>query len=89
MSRALYEALGSDRSPRLFANGGKDATHHHNLGAYLLAQCLVASLRDANVLLAQHLVADLPPFDPAHPGNPDDFKLPVSPLRSTVAPRGN
>jgi lysophospholipase L1-like esterase len=89
MSRALYEALGPDRSPRLFANDGKDATHHNNLGAYLLARCIVASLRDANVPLAQHLVADLQPFDPAHPGNPDDFKLSASPQRSTVSPRGN
>lgn len=89
MSRALYEGLGPDQSPRLFANGGKDATHHNNLGAYLLARCIVASLRDANVPLAQHLVADLPLFDPAHPGNPDDFRLPASPQRSAVSPRGN
>jgi lysophospholipase L1-like esterase len=89
MSRALYEGLGPDQSPRLFANGGKDATHHNNLGAYFLAQCIVKSLRDSGDLLTRHLVADLPPFDPLHPGNPDDFKLPASPLRSTVAPRGN
>ncbi|MBX3751839.1 MAG: rhamnogalacturonan acetylesterase [Opitutaceae bacterium] len=87
-SRMLYEALGPTQSPRLFANAGKDATHHNNLGAYLLAQAVVQSLRDQNCPLAQHLVGDLPPFDPAHPGNPDDFKLPASPQRSTVAPRG-
>lgn len=88
-SRLLYEALGPTVSPRLFANGGKDATHHNNLGAYLLAQAVAQGLRDQNCPLAQHLLGDLPPFDPAHPGNPDDFKLPASPQRSTVAPRGN
>lgn len=88
-SRALYEALGPELSPRLFANGRKDATHHNNLGAYLLAKCVVESLRDAKVHLAQHFVADLQPFDPTHPVNPDDFKLPASPLRSTIVPRGN
>ncbi len=88
-SRTLYEALGPTQSPRLFANGGKDATHHNNLGAYRLAQAVAQSLSDQNCPLAQHLVGDLPPFDPAHPGNPDDFKLPASPQRSTVAPRGN
>lgn len=89
LSRTLYEALGPGRSPHLFANRGQDATHHNNLGAYLLVQCVVKSLRDANVPLAQHLIADLPTFDPAHPGDPEDFKLPASPQRSTVAPRGN
>lgn len=88
-SRALYEALGPAQSPRLFANGGKDATHHNNLGAYLLAQAVAQGLRDQHCPLAQHLVGDLPPFDPAHPGNPDDFKLPPSPQRSSLAPRGN
>lgn len=88
-SRALYEALGPAQSPRFFANGGKDATHHNNLGAYFLAQAVAQGLRDQGCPLAQHLVGDLPPFDPAHPGNPDDFKLPPSPQRSSLAPRGN
>lgn len=88
-SRALYEALGPAQSPRLFANDGKDATHHNNLGAYLLALAVTQGLRDQRCPLAQHLVDDLPPFDLAHPGNPDDFKLPPSPQRSSLAPRGN
>ena len=88
-SRALYEALGPAQSPRLFANVGQDATPHNNLGAYLLAQAVAQSLRDQNCPLAQHLVDNLPSFNTAHPGNPDDFKLPASPQRSTIAPRGN
>ncbi|MBK8856976.1 MAG: rhamnogalacturonan acetylesterase [Opitutaceae bacterium] len=87
LSRSLYEVLGPELSPRLFANGGKDATHHNNLGAYLLAQCVAKSLRDGGVPLTRYLVTDLPLFDPTHPGNPNDFKLPASPLRSTIVPR--
>jgi lysophospholipase L1-like esterase len=89
MSTVLYEALGPEQSPRLFANGGKDLTHHNNLGAYLLAQCVVQSLREAGDPLARHLVPDLPVFDPAHPGDPDAFQLPASPVRRSITPWGN
>jgi len=36
----------------------------------------------------QYIVDDYQTFDPAHPDSPEAFKLPVSPGRSNVAPRG-
>lgn len=86
-SVALYEALGPERAPQLFADNGRDATHHNNLGAYLLAQGMAHAIRDARLPLAAHLVADLPVLDPTT--SPDTFALPPSPRRSAQRPRGN
>ncbi|HYC70670.1 MAG TPA: rhamnogalacturonan acetylesterase [Opitutaceae bacterium] len=88
-SVALYEALGPERAPRLFAAGGKDATHHNNFGAYQLAQCVAQGIRDARLPLAAHLAADFAGFDPSRPDDPDRFHLPPSPQRSEETPRGN
>ena len=89
MSAALYEALGSDQAWKAFADGGKDATHHNNYGAYQLAQCVVTGIRAAVPDLARRLVDGLPPFDPAHPPSPDTFIMAASAAHSTEAPRGN
>ncbi len=89
MSVTLYEALGPEKSPLLFANHGKDATHHNNYGAYELAQCVAQGIREAHLPLATHLAADFTGFDPAHPDAPETFVLPASPLHSELAPRGN
>ena len=88
-SATFYEALGPEKSPLAFSNGGRDATHHDNYGAYEIAKCVVESLRTAKLDLAKHLIENLPPFDPAHPDAPETFALPASPGRSTQAPRGN
>lgn len=85
----FYEALGSEKAPLAFSNGGRDATHHDNYGAYEIAKMVVESLRAQKIDLAKHLVENLPPFDPAHPDAPETFALPASPGRSTQAPRGN
>lgn len=89
MSVQLYEAFGPERAPRLFAAGGRDATHHNNLGAYELARCVTQTIRDARLPLAAHLRADFASFDPAHPADPETFAVPASPQRSTERPRGN
>jgi len=89
MSAALYEALGPDNAWKAFADGGKDATHHNNYGAYVLAQCVVSGIRAQVPDLAAHLAEGLPPFDPAHPPSPDGFVLAPSAAHSTEAPRGN
>jgi lysophospholipase L1-like esterase len=89
MSAALYEALGPDHAWKAFGDGGKDATHHNNYGAYVLAECVVNGVRAQVPDLAAHLIDGLPPFDPAHPPSPDSFVLAPSAARSTEAPRGN
>lgn len=89
MSAAFYEALGPDQAWKAFNDGGKDATHHDNYGAYQLAQCVVSGIRAAVPDLARHLVEGLPPFDPAHPPSPDSFVLAASAAHSTEVPRGN
>ena len=89
MSAAFYEALGPDNAWKAFNDGGKDATHHNNYGAYQLAQCVVAGIRTQVPDLAAHLIDSLPPFDPARPPSPDTFVLAASAAHSTEAPRGN
>jgi lysophospholipase L1-like esterase len=89
MSAALYEALGPDQAPKAFNDGGKDATHHNNYGAYQLARCVVEGIQAGVPDLAAHLATDLPPFDPAKPPSPDTFILSPSAARSQERPRGN
>ena len=89
MSEVFYEALGPDNAWKAFNDGGKDATHHNNYGAYVLAQCVVAGVRSQVPDLAAHLIDGLPPFDPARPPSPDTFVLAASAAHSTEAPRGN
>lgn len=89
MSIAFYEALGPDRSPLAFSNGGKDITHHNNYGAYELAKCVLQGIRDAKLPLADLMVDDFTGFDPAKPDAPETFVLAASPARSNVTPRGN
>lgn len=89
MSVAFYEALGPEKSPLAFNNGGRDLTHHDNYGAYELAKAVVQGIRDAHLPLSALIADDFPGFDPAHPDSPDTFALPPSPLHSTAALRGN
>ncbi len=88
-SIALYEALGPELAPRAFANGGKDATHHNAYGAYQLALAIAHGLRAADLPIATHLAADLPPFDPTHPVLPAAFTLELPDTTPVEAPRGN
>jgi len=88
-STALYEALGPVESARLFADGGRDATHHNALGAALLARAVAQGLRDAGLSLAAHLAVNLPAFDPAQPGDLAAFAVPASPLHRAERPRSN
>jgi lysophospholipase L1-like esterase len=88
-SRALYEALGPEKSPLAFSNGGKDITHHNNYGAYELAKCVVEGIRDARLPLAEFIAKDFPGFDPTQPDAPERFVFSASPGRSDQAPRGN
>jgi hypothetical protein len=89
MSAAFYEALGPEKSPVAFGANGRDATHHSAYGAYELAKCVVEGIRAEKLELVKYLVDGLPAFDPAHPDPPEQWKVPVSPRFSKVAPRGN
>ncbi len=89
MSSAFYEALGPTRSPLAFSNGGKDITHHNNYGAYELAKCIVQGIREAGLPLAKFISPEFTGFDPAKPDAPETFQIAVSPIQSTIAPRGN
>ena len=88
-SRIFYEALGPDKSPLAFSNGGKDITHHDNYGAYELAKCIVQGIREAQLPLAKNIIDDFTGFDPAKPDAPETFTLAASPVRSSLTPRGN
>jgi lysophospholipase L1-like esterase len=87
MSIKFYEALGPDKSPLAFS-GGRDATHHSDYGAYELAKCIVEGIKANRLDLTNYIVDDYKTFDPAHPDPPEAFKLPASPGRSNVPPRG-
>ena len=88
-SIAFYEALGPTDAPLAFSNGGRDATHHNNFGAYELAKAVAQQIRDARLPLAAHLTPDFDGYDPARPADPRTFALPKSRERTTLAPRGN
>jgi len=87
MSKTLYEALGPEKSGVLFKSG--DGTHHNNYGSYELAKCVVEGIRAVKPELARYLVKDLGRFDPAQPDVAESFRLPASPVSTTVKPLGN
>jgi lysophospholipase L1-like esterase len=89
MSVQFYEALGPENAPRAFANGGRDATHHNNYGAYELAKCIVEGIKANGLELAKFIAPDLAPFDPANPDPVDTWTIPASPAKMTQTPRGN
>lgn len=85
MSKTLYEAIGPENAPRLFA--GKDTTHHSDYGSYELAKCVVEGIRASGLPLAKMLVDTLP-FDPAHPDPYDQFDVPPDPPSGAGRPYG-
>jgi lysophospholipase L1-like esterase len=92
MSIPFYEALGPERSKLAFARTGPDkvdGTHHDNYGAYELAKCVIEGIRSVHLPLAQFIVDDFQPFDPAHPDPVEQFDLPASPQKTSERPRGD
>jgi lysophospholipase L1-like esterase len=88
MSVELYESLGTAKAPFAFSNGGKDATHHNNYGAYQLAKCVVQGIREAKLDLAKYILDDFSDYDPTNPDDVDTFRISASPNSNDVSPRG-
>lgn len=86
-SMRFYEALGPARAPLAFSDGGKDATHHDNYGAWVLARAVAAGVAD--LPLGQHLRDDLGAFDPGRPPDPATFRVSASAAQPYVKPDGN
>ena len=89
MTTTFYEALGPQRSPLAFNDGGKDKTHHDNYGAYEIARMVASSLVSADPRLAAHLLPEGRRYDPAKPDPPERFALPASAEHSEVRPDGS
>jgi lysophospholipase L1-like esterase len=93
MSKVLYESLGEKPSIELFEHNADrsvfDHTHHSPYGAYELAKCVIAGIRQDHLDLAGHLSDDVPPFDPAHPDPAAGFDVPPSPQFTTKRPLGD
>jgi len=79
MSKTFYEALGTQRAPLAFRDGGRDKTHHSEYGAYELARMVVTGIRKVDAALAgdlaSHLLPDAVAFDPRKPDPPERFNL--------------
>lgn len=100
MSKVLYEAWGPTKSIKAFVHFPantfpgqttklEDNTHFSTYGACQLASCIVKSIKDQNLPLAQLLRADIPAFDPAKPSSFENFYWPLSSFMTSTKPDGN
>ena len=88
MGAAFYEALGPEGSHQAFATA-RENTHHSDYGSYEIARCVLQSLRDNHVALANHILPEFATFDPAHPDPITAFKVPASAGIARRKPAGN
>jgi lysophospholipase L1-like esterase len=91
MTTTLYGALGPEGAMELFpmAHGKREGTHHNNYGSYEIARCVAEAIRADHLAIAEKLLPESHPFDPAYPGKIQDFAVPASPRASTEVPYGN
>lgn len=92
LSQRLHLALGPEQSKKAFAtaaDGQLDNTHHNNYGSYQLARCIVQALRDQQHPLAKFIAADVAPYSPDRPDDPEKFAVPASPLVTNERPLGD
>lgn len=92
LSQRLHLALGPEQSKKAFAtaaDGQLDNTHHNNYGSYQLARCIVQALRDQQHPLAKWVAADVAPYSPDRPDDPEKFAVPASPLVTNERPLGD
>ncbi len=88
MGAAFYEALGPDGSHQAFATA-RENTHHSDYGSYEIARCVLQSLRDNQVALANFILPEFTNFDPTHPDPITTFKVPASAGVTRRKPVGN
>jgi lysophospholipase L1-like esterase len=91
MSKTLYEALGPEGAKALFPvyKGKLEGTHHNNYGSYEIARCVAEGIRAGRLSIADLLVPEDRPFDPAHPDPVGHFSVPASPDATSEVPYGN
>ncbi|HLP38065.1 rhamnogalacturonan acetylesterase [Lacibacter sp.] len=100
MSKVLYEAWGPTKSIKAFVHFPantfpgqttklEDNTHFSTYGAYELAKCIVKSIQDQNLPLAQLLRTDISAYDPAIPATFESFYWPMSSFMTSTKPDGN
>jgi hypothetical protein len=69
----IYEALGPARAPAAFAEGGRDATHHDDYGAWLMAWAIADAMRAGGGTLGNFIATDMPTMDLTHLPTPADI----------------
>ncbi|NCU04267.1 MAG: rhamnogalacturonan acetylesterase [Chitinophagaceae bacterium] len=100
MSKVLYEAWGPTKSVKAFVHYPantfpgqttklEDNTHFSTYGAYELAKCIVKSIKEQNLPLAQFLRSDIAAYDPASPAAFESFYWPLSSFITSTKPDGN
>ena len=83
-SLVLYRALGDELD-----HAFQDGTHHTQLRRYLLAKCVVQSISDLKLPLAEHIVEEFTGFDPQHPDTLESVNIPASPHSDLTKPAGS
>ncbi len=100
MSKIMYEAWGPEKSIKAFVHYPantfpnqpsklEDNTHFNTFGAYEIARCIVQGIKDNNLPIAKYLKKNITTFDPAKPGQPENWYWPQSILLATEKPDGN
>jgi len=88
LTATFYEAVGPADAGKLFA-GPNQGTHHGDFGSYEVAKMVVQGIKNSSLPLANDVVDEWKPFDPAHFDPMANFKLPPDPGRATQAPLGS
>ena len=100
MSKIMYEAWGEEGSIKAFVHypansfphqteALKDNTHFSPYGAYALASCVVAGIRQQHLSLEKFIRQEVPLFDPAKPLPAEEFYWPKSAFVTANKPDGN
>ncbi len=88
LTATFYEAVGPTDAGKLFA-GPTQGTHHGDYGSYEVAKMVIQGIKTSSLPLANEVVDEWKPFDPAHFDPIADFKIPADPGRTNQAPLGN